>query len=362
MEPATKNVIMQTVSSDGYHIYITPAFSQQENFTEAIKNYSSVFVLVDTNTKKYCYPAVQKLLPKHDLLEIPDGEKEKNIDTCKHLWNRLVELQADRKSLLINLGGGVIGDMGGFVASTFKRGFHFLNIPTTLLAQVDASVGGKLGIDLSEMKNLIGVFNNPQSIFICTDFLHTLPHEQLLSGFAEVLKHGLIADKEYWDFVKQIDVCNFSEWKQVVARSVEIKNSVVMEDMYETGLRKILNFGHTIGHAIETLSLRHDTKPLLHGEAIAIGMICEAWLSYRVNHLPENNFTDIVTTFSKFYKKYDTSVLDFTQCMQLITQDKKNTKGTLSFSLLKQTGTCEFDISIDAELIKESLHFYQTLA
>ncbi|MBC8048250.1 MAG: 3-dehydroquinate synthase [Fimbriimonadaceae bacterium] len=353
---------METITLKEYKIYNTGKFSEQSAIENYIHKYSSVFVLTDTNTKKYCLPLVKQYLPEYSLLEIPAGETEKNIDTCKYLWNRLVELNADRKSLLINLGGGVIGDMGGFVASTFKRGFDFINIPTTLLSQVDASVGGKLGIDFNEMKNLIGVFNNPKAIFICPEFLQTLPHIQLRSGFAEVLKHGLITDKNYWNTVKTIDLNKFHEWESVIKRSVEIKKAVVEEDMYESGLRKILNFGHTIGHAVETLSLQNDSKPLLHGEAIAIGMICEAWLSNILNGLTENELNEIVSVIKTHYPKYAISNINFNQVMNIIKQDKKNVGDKFSFSLLKETGVCEFDKHVSTDLIKRSLEYYENLS
>ncbi|MFN0274777.1 MAG: 3-dehydroquinate synthase [Chitinophagales bacterium] len=353
---------MQQISLEEYKIYITSEIGEQTDFTAVLKNYSSLFVLTDENTKKHCYPKIRSLLPPHQLIEIAAGEKEKNIETCKKLWSQLVELNADRKSLLLNLGGGVIGDMGGFVASTFKRGFDFMQIPTTLLSQVDASVGGKLGIDLHEMKNLIGVFKNPKAIFIATDFLKTLPQSQVQSGFAEVIKHGLIADRVYWNKVKGILLNQFFDWQEVVAKSVEIKKAVVEVDMHETGLRKILNFGHTIGHAVETLSLQSDTRPLLHGEAIAVGMICEAFISNQLNGLPHRELDEIVSVLRKYFSKYDTTKIPFEKLISIIQQDKKNVAGRFSFSLLNTIGSCEFDKHVESDVIRQSLIYYQNLA
>ena len=223
------------ISPDNYTIYIQPALDDSGVFTSWLNQhqYSYVYVLCDDNTLQYCYPHVKQFLPTHTCITIPSGESEKNIETCKYLWQQFTDAQADRKSLLINLGGGVIGDMGGFVASTYKRGFDFINIPTTLLSQVDASVGGKLEIDFNGVKNIIGLFQNPKAVFISPEFLSTLPFEQLRSGFSEVLKHGLIYNAEYWH--------------QQKGNAVQLNT-----DPFESGLRKILNFGHTIGHAIET--------------------------------------------------------------------------------------------------------------
>ncbi len=351
------------IQLENYSVNTTSHFSEQKEWIDIINEnrYSSIFILADENTFQYCYPKIKNFIPSHQLLLIKSGENEKNIETCNFLWSLLTEHKAERNSLLINLGGGVIGDMGGFVASTYKRGFDFINIPTTLLSQVDASVGGKLGIDFNGIKNLIGVFNDPQAVLICTEFLNTLPFEQLRSGFAEILKHGLIFDKDYWEMASQIDLPNFNDWVSVIQRSILIKKTVVQNDPFEKGMRKILNFGHTIGHALETWSLKNDKSPLLHGEAITIGMICESWLSNRVHHLKEDEMYQISETLFKFFKKYETENIPFEALINFMRSDKKNTDGDIMFSLLNSTGSCNYNIKASDELIEESLTFYKAL-
>lgn len=358
---------MKTIELHNYNIYITDTFDKQEYFREFItqKKYTSVFILADENTRHHCLPVITSQLKgiDHTLIVIPAGEKEKNIDTCNIIWQSLIDHNAGRKSLLINLGGGVIGDMGGFVASTFKRGMEFINIPTTLLSQVDASVGGKLGIDFSGMKNIIGVFNNPAAIFISTDFLSTLPFEQLRSGFAEVLKHALIFDKNYWAEVKHLDIRDPAvAWPEIVAKSVEIKRKVVLDDMYESGVRKILNFGHTIGHAIEAYSLGHDPSSLLHGEAIAIGMICEAYLAHKTEQLSTAEMREVTETLLHYFPEYPLMQADHQELLQIMKHDKKNAGELISFSLIYEIGECDFDKNVPVQLIKESFEYYASVS
>ncbi len=241
-------------------------------------SFSKIGVIVDEHTRLHCYPLVQSAIPDHVLLEIKSGEEQKNLRTCEQIWNDLTENAFDRKSLVVNIGGGVIGDMGGFCAATYKRGIAFINIPTTLLAQVDASIGGKLGIDFHNFKNHIGVFQNPLKIFLDATFFPTLSPAELRSGYAEVIKHCLIRDSQKFEEIIQTPYGNLDLFA-LTKHSVDIKNKVVQEDPKEQGLRKILNFGHTIGHAIESFYLENGDRKLLHGEAIAVGMICEAFIS-----------------------------------------------------------------------------------
>jgi 3-dehydroquinate synthase len=270
-----------------------------------------------------------------------------------------LDFEADRKSLMINLGGGVITDMGGFVASTYKRGIDFVNIPTTLLSQVDASVGGKTGIDIDNVKNMVGTFTLPKAVFIEHEFLNTLSERESLSGFAEVIKHGLIADKAYYQTLKN---SNFKQLDPaIVLRSVEIKNQVVTEDPKEQNLRKILNFGHTIGHAVESYALNHDQKPLTHGEAIAIGMICEAFLSQRYNHLEEAELKDITSYITSLYPKYTIAQDSFETLLKLMQSDKKNEHGQILFSLLDHIGHCEYNCRVTEKDILESLVYYNSI-
>ncbi len=350
---------MKSIQLKDYSIHISNEFAEQ-NLAAFIAGhtYSNILLLNDTHTNHFCLPVIEKQYKEFHQITIPAGEQFKTIETCSNIWQHFIDAGADRKSLLINLGGGVIGDMGGFTAGTFKRGFDFINIPTTLLSQVDASVGGKLGVDFQGIKNIIGLFQNPKAIFISTEFLHTLPFEQLRSGFAEILKHGLIADRSYWDICKSIHLTKHHNWLPIVERSVEIKKNIVEEDPFESGMRKILNFGHTIGHAIETISLQGTAPALLHGEAIAIGMICESYLSNAVCGLSDADMKDITDHISNHFPKQHIGAFDFSAIMKIMHQDKKNAGSRIHFSLLKEIGNCTYNIEADEKFIDQALKFY----
>lgn len=328
----------------------------------AKKKYSKVFVFADSTTAEVCMPVFRDFLPdldNFDIIETDPGEENKNIDFCIGIWKTLLDFEADRKCLMINLGGGVITDMGGFVASTYKRGIDFINIPTTLLSQVDASVGGKTGIDIDNVKNMVGTFSLPQAVFIENAFLQTLPQRELLSGFAEMIKHGLIADANYYQELKGSDYTNIGA--EAIYHSVKIKNEVVLADPFEKGLRKILNYGHTIGHAVEGYALVNDKKPLTHGEAIAIGMICEAHLSVKYCNLSPNELTEIASYILSLYPKYHIKPESFEDLMVLMQSDKKNEDGFIMFSLLDQIGKCVFNCKATKEDIFNSLIYYNSL-
>ncbi len=314
-----------------------------------------VALLVDENTAEHCLPYFEH--DKHLIIEIKSGEINKNLRTCEHIWEALTTAGFSRKSLLINVGGGVIGDMGGFVASTYKRGIRFVNYPTTLLAMVDANIGGKLGIDFMGLKNHIGLFNDPERILIFTEFLKTLPQRELRSGFGEVIKHGLIRDKEYWNGTLKSEFPEM-DWKKVIQRSVEIKSEVVKEDPKENGLRKILNYGHTLGHAVETWYLNHQ-KSLLHGEAIAVGMILEAHLSFQLKLLDEKSLNEITGYITSIYE--DIAIPPMKNLMELMGQDKKNVGNEINFSLLEKIGKCVYDMKVDEKMIAAAIDFYNTL-
>ncbi|SMD36777.1 3-dehydroquinate synthase [Reichenbachiella faecimaris] len=326
------------------------------NFLDG-KKYSQIAVICDENTEEHCLPVILDGLPEHYLLRIDSGEENKHLGTCEQLWMALTDAGFDRKGLVINLGGGVIGDMGGFVASTYKRGMDFLNIPTTLLSQVDASVGGKLGVDFHGFKNHIGLFAEPQNVLIDTCFYATLPQRELRSGFAEVIKHGLIYDKSYWQKVKTIDLDD-ANWSELVSRSIDIKKEVVKADPFESGLRKILNFGHTIGHAVESYFLDKGDQRLLHGEAIAVGMICEAYLSHKFTGLSIEELDEIVAYLIGIYHpvKIDKSLFD--EIIGLTLQDKKNEGGAVQFSLLTGMGACKVNIPIATPDMLDSLFYF----
>jgi 3-dehydroquinate synthase len=273
------------------------------------------------------------------------------------LWEELSHLDGDRKSLLINLGGGVLTDMGGFVASTFKRGIDFVNIPTTLLSMVDASIGGKTGVDLGSLKNQIGVINQPQMVLIFPEFLQTLDERQTKSGFAEMLKHGLIQDKDYWNELTNNG--NFTD-PACIQKSIAIKNEVVLQDPTEQGLRKILNFGHTLGHAIESYCLDNPNKrTLLHGEAIAAGMILEGYLSHELRGLSRLDVNDIKNGFLAHFNRVEFTSEDIDAILQLLKYDKKNSHGNVNFVLLQAIGDAVTDIKVPEELFPKAFAYYK---
>ncbi len=346
----------------GYTVYFEQTLASLETFI-ASRQYSQILILVDRNTNDHCLPVLQNALPNltdYDIIEVDPGEENKNIDFCIGVWKTMLDFGADRKALMINLGGGVVTDMGGFAASTYKRGIDFVQIPTTLLAQVDASVGGKTGIDLDNVKNIIGTFTQPQAVFISSQFLKSLDDRQMRSGFAEVIKHGLIFDNDLFAKTGTVDL-EQDDLDELIFQSVSIKNQVIMQDPTEKGLRKILNFGHTIGHAIEGYSMLHDTVPLLHGEAIAVGMICEAYLSHKINSLDETSLQEIIARFDQFFDRYPISSGMYPELLLLMQNDKKNESKKVGFALLSAIGTCDFDLFASEDLIIESLDFYKNL-
>lgn len=327
---------------------------------------SLIFVLVDTNTHTYCLPKflsdLESLSITIEIIEIPDGEIHKTLEICYGVWQTLSDFCADRQSLLINLGGGVITDLGGFIASTYMRGINYINVPTSLLAMVDASVGGKTGVDLGVLKNQVGVISEGSMVLVDTSFLSTLPQNQLISGFAEMLKHGLICDKLYWESLKSLENLSASNLDKFIYESVVIKNTVVMQDPTEKGLRKILNFGHTLGHAIESYYLENDNlTSLLHGEAIAIGMILEAFISSKLCGLHVSELEDISTRILNYFTKVEFNAKDYQHIINLLKHDKKNSHGVIKFVLLKTIGKPKIDCKVTNELIYDAFSYYNAL-
>lgn len=356
---------MDTINSISYPVIFNDTLTQLVNFIEQ-GNYSRFFILTDEHTGVHCLPLLQSRLEhlnnNYDVIEVNAGEESKNIDFCAGIWKMLIDFEADRHALMINLGGGVIGDMGGFAASTYKRGIDFVQVPTTLLSQVDASVGGKTGIDFDNLKNIIGTFTQPKAVFIEPAFLQTLPQRQILSGYAEMLKHGLIQDAAYWTQLKEQGVSTGAPDPELVYRSVAIKNKVVVDDPFEKGFRKCLNFGHTVGHAVETYSLQNDgEKHLTHGEAIAIGMICEAWLSQQKSGLSAEELNEISTVLNGLYPKYELDESCYTLLYSLMKTDKKNQNGFVNCTLLNKIGECSIDHIATEEELCDSLRYYAGL-
>ena len=346
---------------------------QRVIFTQAIGNTLAemieeihpdlTFVLVDETTERLCLPhiAEETCMKGVQTIVIPPGDQHKTLDSLCHVWEQLQQHGATRHSLLINLGGGMITDLGGFAAGTFKRGIHCINIPTTLLAMVDASVGGKTGINFGGLKNEIGVFRNASAVIVDTLFLQSLDMENLLSGYAEMLKHGLISTPAMlgellqYDFNGNID---YSLLARLLEDSVAVKQRIVLEDPTEQGLRKALNLGHTMGHAFESLALRRQ-KPVLHGYAVAWGLVGELYLSTVKTGFPSATMRQVVSFIVNHYGKMDISCDDYDELIELMTHDKKNIGGEINFSLLSGVGELMLNQTATKKEIEEALDFYR---
>ncbi|QOI96202.1 MAG: 3-dehydroquinate synthase [Flammeovirgaceae bacterium] len=323
-----------------------------------VKNYSRVSVLVDENTKNQCYPRLKQSLPAHQVITIPAGEQYKTIETCMQVWKAMTDQQLDRHSVLIVVGGGVAGDLGGFCASTFKRGIDFILIPTTLLAMADASIGGKVGVDLGYYKNQIGVFREPAYTILSTVFLNTLPEKELRSGFAEVIKHALISDKPLWDIIR-VKSWKSQEWNSLVQHSATLKWRVVQHDPHEKGLRKILNAGHTIGHAIETHFLAKG-QPVLHGEAIAAGLICESKIAAQKGLITRQDMQETSSYLLSVFGKLSLPEHP-EEIAKLCYQDKKNKDNRVLMALLDGIGRARWDVEASMAEMVDSLTYYSSL-
>lgn len=338
----------------------------EKNLAAIISQYpkNKVFMVVDEHTKALCLPQISKVegVAGIPIVEIKSGEEHKNLNSVVKIWDFLEEHEADRKSLLINLGGGMLSDLCGFAASCFKRGLHFINVPTTLLSQVDASVGGKTGFNFNGLKNEIGVFNQPRTVLIASRFLKTLDHENILSGYAEMLKHGLIHSKEHWNNLRQFNLeqIDYEALNSIVAQSVAIKEHFVEEDPTEKSIRKALNFGHTAGHAFESLALAQQ-RPILHGYAVAYGMIAELFLSSKKVGFPNEEMLQISKWIISTYGRFEISDSDFENLFQKMTKDKKNEAGRINFTLIPEIGSVQIDINCTKDDIWESLRFFQNL-
>lgn len=340
-----------------YNLYVgSRILSDLKNIVDLSK-YTKIAVITDENLE-------DKLEVFEDLerditeIIITPGENEKNINTVQFIWKELLESGFDRKSLVINYGGGVIGDMGGFAASTFMRGIDFIQIPTTLLSQVDASIGGKTGINFGNVKNIIGAFNQPIAVIIDTDTLKTLPKREFYSGFAEIIKHGFIYDMAFLKKLDGLDPNNISDEdiQEIIEYSCKIKSEVVTKDEKESGLRKILNFGHTIGHAVESLMLESD-NPLLHGEAISIGMVAEAKISYDLGNIKKEELEMIVNILAKYNLPTKLKNIDEKYIKLKLLSDKKNEGGNVKWTLLKELGKSVFDVEVEDNIVDEAVRY-----
>ena len=355
---------MTSITTDSYAVHFNATGYEELNNYLKDNRFSKIFIIVDNNTHDHCLPHFMSKLETDldcEIIEIEAGEVNKNINTCVGVWNALSELGADRKSLIINVGGGVVTDLGGFVACTFKRGLKYINVPTSLLAMVDASVGGKTGVDLGALKNQVGVISSGDMVLVDTSFLDTLPQNQLKSGLAEMLKHGLIYDPLYWN--KFLDLSNLSliDLDDLIHASVQIKNTIVTADPYEHGLRKTLNFGHTLGHAVESYYLSEtDKEQLLHGEAIAIGMIMETYISAELLGFPKQEMEIIKETFLKIFNKVSIDASDYDAIIELLKYDKKNEHGNINFVLLENIGVPKIDCLVENDLLIKAFEYYNS--
>ena len=338
-----------------------------ENLTEALATaiaeceHDRTFILVDETTERCCLPIVSDMdcVRGAQTIIIGATDTNKTLESLSHVWEALGEGGATRHSLLINIGGGMVTDLGGFAASTFKRGINYINIPTTLLAMVDASVGGKTGINFRGLKNEVGVFSNASTVILDTIFLKTLDAENICSGYAEMLKHGLISNEQMWAELVTFELENpdFSKLSRMLADSVAVKQRIVTEDPLELGIRKALNLGHTAGHAFESFALKQE--PILHGYAVAYGLICELFLSTIKTDFPSDKMHQTVSFIKEHYGKMTITCDDYPTLLELMTHDKKNVAGTINFTLLGGIGDIRINQTATKEEIYEALDFYR---
>jgi len=365
---------MNTIINAGRHdIVVTNDFGSIINDMLHHKDAGnrSIFVIADEHTQLHCLPLLSGFLPAtFHLIVIKPGEINKNLQTCQAVWEQLLEKGADRNALVINLGGGMVTDLGGFVAATYKRGIHFVNIPTSLLGMVDASCGGKTGVDLNHYKNMIGLFSFPEKVIVDPVFLKTLPDNEWKNGVAEIIKHGLIADTQILEVLKNEIKNNRSDnltisLKEIIVdmieKAIQVKAAIVEKDPFEKNERMFLNLGHTVGHALETLSLSQDEIALSHGEAIATGMICELHLSMKLSGFPHDDLSTISSIISDFFPLRKIRDAAFQELIHIIKADKKSSDGAINCVLLRKVGEPVIFKNISADLLLESFHFYNSV-
>lgn len=332
---------------------------EESSFGELLANgysQSKKIIIVDENTHDYCLEYLITTfedLKDAEIMLLPAGEENKVMEVCFQVWNALTEYEIGRKDLIINLGGGVVTDMGGFIAAIYKRGVDFIHIPTTLLGMVDASIGGKTGIDLGVYKNQLGVFVEPKKVFIDPIFLETLPSNEIWNGFAEILKHALITDRGYWEKLGKVKTEDELKDLELIQNAAKIKEEIVLRDPKETGERKLLNFGHTIGHALEGFLLERE-ETISHGHAVAIGMLLESRLSNHIGILPDKDLAEIESMLLKF-PMIDLSENEIDQIIAIMRNDKKNREGSIKGVLILEIGKCDYDFTFDPAILKQIL-------
>lgn len=325
-------------------------------------NPDKIFIIVDKTTEKYCLPVIYNIpdLKNAKIVSIDSTDNNKNIETVIYVWNELSNNKATRHSLVINLGGGMVTDLGGFAASTFKRGIKFINIPTTLLAMVDASVGGKTGVNFNGLKNEIGVFNDAEAVFINTIFLKTLDAKNICSGYAEMIKHGLINNEQMWSNLITFDINNpdLKVLQRNLYESIKVKENIVEADPHESGIRKALNLGHTVGHAFESHAM-NENRPILHGYAVAFGLICELYLSCIKLNFPTDKMRQTVNYIKDVYGTYNFNCDDYSCLYELMKHDKKNNSAKINFSLLEDIGKVKINQTATKAEIFEAFDFFR---
>lgn len=343
-------------------VVICENLEQSLNAAIAKCPHDKLFVLTDTTTVELCWPIVSDFDCMHDATMITIGSTDecKTLETLASVWKALQNGGGTRHSLMVNLGGGMVTDLGGFAASTFKRGIQYINIPTTLLSMVDASVGGKTGINFGGLKNEIGVFNCASSVLLDTQFLRTLDRENICSGYAEMLKHGIISSVENWAELLNFDMndIDYVKLQQMVATSVAIKERIVDEDPTEKGIRKALNLGHTAGHALESLALA-ENRTVLHGYAVAWGLVCELYLSAKRTNFPKHRLQQTLQFVRQNYGAFVFDCKQYDQLYEFMTHDKKNHSGIINFTLMGEIGDIRINQSATKEEIFDMLEFYR---
>lgn len=357
---------LEEVSAGEHPVFLGDgALDALERLLAAERQRPTCFILGDDHTLPACLPELLRHVPslqEAHTIEVRSGERSKDVEVCRALWAHLAERGADRHSWLICLGGGVITDVGGFVAATYMRGIRCVLVPTTLMGLVDAAIGGKTAIDVAGVKNLVGLFAPPMATFVHPAFLRTLGKRELLNGVAEMIKHGLIRDASHWNAVRRAPLHDLDALAPLIVRSATLKAEVVRSDPRETGLRKLLNFGHTIGHALEAFAMEGDQHSLLHGEAVAIGMICEAWLSWRLGHLDREKMDAVQEHLLGLFPYFRLQASDHHRVIELMRSDKKNRDGGFRFTLLTDIGQAVVDVPVNAAQAADALDHYRLLA
>jgi 3-dehydroquinate synthase len=351
---------MSVIKSTSYSVYIGDKSFDALNAFLKKSSYTNYFLICDEHTFEHCLPSLLfncAILNEAEIIELESGEQNKNMETCMQVWGALTDAGADKKSLIINLGGGVISDLGGFVASTFKRGIDFINIPTTLLSMVDASIGGKTGVDFDGIKNHIGTTYEPKGVYVNPVFLESLAERHIRNGYAEVIKIALVADLDFWNDIKQSSTTPHFYSEELITHAIELKNAIVKKDLHEQDLRKSLNFGHSVGHALESALLKQNND-ILHGEAVAFGIMIESMIAYQLKCITKKDMNEICRYIDAIYTKIKLSAETKKLLLEYIFHDKKNEDGNLNFALPNSIGSYSLQKGITEEQIKEAIAMY----